>query len=575
MNMKKSLLLSLLTSTALITLSSCGSKASNYDPSNFLENGTNENPYQIVKEPVKIKIFAPHSSGNPEYKDLVMFQHLEKITNLRFEYITPDSSAYVNVRNGVWGPGGNIPDLFLFNNSISEQVQFSENNYNAYVPLNNDNFSYNVSGQTINVGNVINNYMPNYKKALDSNFNIDRTVSDATKVSELNDGTIYATVSAKDVARDLTYKMFINDEWISNLNEDYSLNLPAAKDIKTLDQYYTVLKAFKDYDANRNGDPGDEIPVSSLSLKYLKNYILQAFGHVNESAEINEDWSEYTYVPTTPAYREYLKFMNKIYAEGILHRNTFSITTDAALAKYGQQGKLGSFVSAAAYITVGYDIESQYKVLKPIVHEEFYNGEPLQWCFGNFNPDGAIIPSKSPYIREVARLIDIMYSELGTQLISYGVEGENWNWDNPEKTSWTFIVPEEFEGNQEQYRANITPNVNSGSALYWANDFVGKMNDEILNNLNKMSEELVPYFKVAEPQEIKMNSEEYNIVTRIKAALDPQLLYLEASYIRGDNGANPNDDASWNNFVETVKKYGVDDMMSAYNNSLNRYNKGN
>ena len=57
-----------------IALAACGGSGSgSYDPDNFLPEGTAENPYQIVKEPVTIKIFAPHSSGNPEYKDLKMF----------------------------------------------------------------------------------------------------------------------------------------------------------------------------------------------------------------------------------------------------------------------------------------------------------------------------------------------------------------------------------------------------------------------------------------------------------------------------------------------------------------------
>ena len=67
-----------------------------------------------------------------------------------------------------------------------------------------------------------------------------------------------------------------------------------------------------------------------------------------------------------------------------------------------------------------------------------------------------------------------MCSDLGAQLISYGVENKNWTWDNAEHTSWTFNVPSTWTGNQEQYRATITPNVGSASALYWSSNFVEK-----------------------------------------------------------------------------------------------------
>lgn len=554
-------------------LAGCGSSGSDYDPDNFLPNGTEDNPYRIVKDPVTIKIFAPHSAGNPEYKDLKMFKYLSQITGLNFDFTTPDTSAYPSVRSSVWKNQKNMPDLFLFNNAISEQVQYMENGYNAYVPFNDDQYAYTANGQTVQTGNLIEKYMPNYKKKLDDNFNIDIAKGNAKKVATLSDGKMYSTLSVNDVARDLTFKMFINQKWIDNLNEGYGLNLPNADEIKTIEEYYTVLKAFKDYDANDNNIDNDEIPVTSKSLEYLRNFILASYGYVSYGAEIESDGSAFTFVPYTEAYRKYLQFANRLWKEGILHNSTFSLTTDSQLATYGTKNQLGSFVSAAAYLTVGYDLEDQYVTFGPLT-SDYYNGAPIQWDLGSFKPDGACIPQTSVYVREVARLIDIMYSELGTQLISYGVEGEDWTWDDDSHSSWTFHVPNNWTGNQEQYRATITPNVGSASALYWSNDFVGKMNDSIIKNLNQMSEIYRPYLKNPEPAEIKMNSDEYAQITTIKASLDIQLKYLEASYIRGDDGKDPNSDESWNKFKSDLKGYGADTLLKFYNDALARYKEG-
>lgn len=554
-------------------LAGCGSTGPSYDPDNFLPNGTEDNPYRIVKEPVTIKIFAPHSAGNPEYKDLKMFKYLSQITGLNFDFTTPDTSAYANVRSGLWQNGKNMPDLFLFNNAISEQVQYMEKGYNAYVPFNDDHYAYTVNGQTVQTGNLIETYMPNYKKNLNNNFNIDISKGNAKKVATLSDGKMYSTLSVNDVARDMTFKMFINQKWIDNLNEGYGLNLPNADEIKTIEQYYTVLKAFKDYDANNNNNDNDEIPVTSKSLEYLRNFILASYGYVSYGAEIEADGSAFTFVPYTDAYRKYLQFANRLWKEKILHNSTFSLTTDNQLATYGIQNQLGSFVSAAAYLTVGYDLEDQYVTFGPLT-SDYYRGDPIQLEIASFKPDGACIPQTSVYVREVARLIDIMYSELGTQLISYGVEGEDWTWDDDAHSSWTFHVPDNWTGNQEQYRATITPNVGSASALYWSNDFVGKMNDDIIKNLNEMSEIYRPYLKNPEPGEIKMNSDEYAQITTIKASLDPQLKYLEASYIRGEDGKDPNNDESWNKFKSDLKGYGADTLLKCYNDALARYKEG-
>lgn len=190
----------------LVSLVGCKNGDDAYDPDNFLPNGTADNPYRIVNEPVTITIFAPHSAGNPEYSELTMFKYLSEITGLNFKFVTPDTSAYNNQKASAWSTGS-LPDLFLFNNSLAEQVQYAERGYDAYVPFNDDNYSYKAGGQLINVGNIINNYMPNYKAGLEKNFGVDASIQDAIKTATLADGKMYVTVSVNDVARDLTYKM--------------------------------------------------------------------------------------------------------------------------------------------------------------------------------------------------------------------------------------------------------------------------------------------------------------------------------------------------------------------------------
>jgi len=575
--MKKILQLAAICAVSVVMLAACdGGGKGSYDPDNFLINGTEENPYQIVKEPVTIEIFAPHSAGNPEYKDLVMFKHLEKITNLRFNFTTADTSAYPNRRSAIWSDPNYKPDLFLFNNPIAEQVQYQEKNYNAFVPFNDDNYVIKAnrtmvkSKEDIQIGNIIDKYMPNYKAGLENNFGIDRNKADAKDTATLKDGKMYCTLSVSDVPRDLTYKMFINQKWIDNLNKNFGYNLPNANEIKTVEQYLEVLKAFKEEDANDNGIINDEVPVTSKSLEYLRNFILQSYGYVSYSMELESDNSKFTYVPSTAAYRKYLQTMNTLWKEGLIDNTTFSITTDSQMAQKGQKGQLGSFVSAAAYIAVGMEHESEYVTFGPLT-SEYYQGTPLQLGFDFFKPDGACIPQTSVYVREVARLLDIMYSDLGAELISYGVEGENWNWDDEDHTSWTFIVPEDFKGTQEDYRATITPNVGSASALYWSKDFVCKMNDEIILNLNNMSEQYMEYVKIPEPNKYKFNSEEYEKISKIKATLDPQLSYMEACFVKGDKGYDPFNDNDYQNFLSNLKKYGSEDLSRIYNEMLKRY----
>ena len=163
-----------------------------------------------------------------------------------------------------------------------------------------------------------------------------------------------------------------------------------------------------------------------------------------------------------------------------------------------------------------------------------------------------------------------MYSDLGTQLISYGYEGEDWTWDDASKSSWTFHVPSTWTGNQEDYRAQITPNVGSASALYWSNDFVGKMNDEIITRLNRQSEIYTPYLKTPEPAKYKFTSSEYDQISTIKASLDNQITYYEASFITGN--LDPNSDKDWNDYLSTISRFKSTELEQIYNTMLARYN---
>lgn len=559
---------------SILGLASCG--GSKYDPNNFLESGTEENPYQIVKESIDINIFVPRGSKNPPFKEMKMFKKLEEMTNLKFVFTEVDTSAYTQVRSAIWEDKKNLPDLFLFNNSVAEQVIYSK--FNALVAFNDDNLE---SGG-VKAGNLIDNYMPTYKELLENNFNLE-TQESALATATFEDGFMYSTLSVNNVPRDLTFKMFINQKWIENLREDYPRqygHLPDAEDIQTIEEYIEILHAFKNSDPNRNGRQ-DEVPVTAKEMQYLKHFILASYGYVFPGIELDTNLNKPIYVPTTEAYKKYLKTAKELYTEGLIDPQVFSIKTDAQMAVKGYAGRLGSFPAAAAYLIVGYEgkaegsietfKESDYKLFGPL-NSNYYSGTPIQWGFSNFRPDGAVIPKGTPKVREIARLLDIMYSEVGQQLIAYGEEGVDFIWDDDEKTSWTFIVPEGFSGTQEDYRATITPNVDTGSGLYWNFDFVGKMNDPIITILNEMSRRYAPYLKESFPTAVKMTPDEYNEIERINASINVYIQSSDYDFITGVKDV----DTDWAAHIETLKRYSYERLEEIYQGAYERFlnNKG-
>ena len=586
---------SILLATLTFFLPSCGKGKINYDPTNFLPNGHGQpgdedyRPYQIVRDPITITIFAPHGAGNPEYKTLKMFRYLTYLTNIDFEFITPDEDQYNTRRASVW-ESGDKPDLFLFNNDVDGQVQFVEEGYQGYYPLNDDNLT---DSYGFKVGNLIDNYMPNYKALLENNFNIDREQEDGVEIATLSDGFMYSCLSVNDVVRDSTFKMFINEVWIENCYKKsesncYKYNIKSASDIQTIEQFKLVMEDFKNLDANNNKNNNDEVPISGMGLDYLRDYILEAYGYVDHTIEIEDDESAFTFVPTTDAFREYLKTMNQFWKDGILDHSIFEYSDYTAIGKKGSEGKLGCFVAAAPYLVTKennkdeynkrssgayYMMDEEYTTLMPLT--SFMNDTKKQQSFGRMVADGACICADSPYSREIARLLDIMYSELGQQLIAFGVENEDWHWEDEEtKTYWIKDVPSDWTDSEESYRATLTPNVTTGCALYWSNDFIAKTKDTVTERLNAQCAGYEQYFKVPVPEKYKFTAAEYVKLGKCFGNFSTSFKLQESTYIKGSSGADPNSDTSWANFVYIMNnscKSGNTHAITIYNDMLNRY----
>lgn len=544
------------------SLASCKKSGTVYDPDNFLtaeqaeELGT---PYKIVKESVTIKIFVPRGSMNPPYSEMRTFKKLSQLTNLNFKFIEADESEYMTQRTLAWEDKSQLPDLFLFNNTISEIVTYS--GFNALTPINDENYTKN----GVKIGSLL-DYMPVYKKLLDDNFGLETKVSIKDTLT-LSDGKMYSTASVNDVPRDLTYKTYINQRWIDNVNENFlseGEKLPAADEIRTVEQYLTVLRAFKKYDANLNDDPDDEIPVTAEKLNFLRNFILQAYGRVSPFIEINDAQTEFKYTAATEAYKKYLETIAIMYKEKLLDNTTFSATS-TNIASKGFENKLGSFVAAAAYIVVDDELDKDYTTLYPLT-SEYYTGTPVQYSHLKADALGAVIPSDTVYSREIARLLDIMYSDLGVQLLTFGEENVDWKWLDESKTSWVKTVPESWTKSEEEYRATLSPNVGLGVGLYNSNAFVSKESGSYTTYLNKLSEKYTPYLKEPIPAFVKLTGEEYGEEALIGSSLENCVKEWEIAFVKGEKTVA----ADWDSYLAALGGYRYKDLEKIYNDALKR-----
>ncbi len=216
------------------------------------------------------------------------------------------------------------------------------------------------------------------------------------------------------------YKMWINKGWLDNLGLDFPT---------TTEEFYDMLVAFKEEDANGNGDPDDEIPFitstgfGGTATKFLTNsfvfegdgdmFLLDADGNVTVSY-IQDGWFEAC---------DYLK---QLCEEGLLSPDSFTYNNDALKAVACAEEDIVGVVtnSSCAFMGQATDpIRLRYYPIEPLVgpeglHYSAYAASATQTCW-------MVTPwAKNPEL--CFRVGDFQFCEEGYLRGRYGIEPDNW-----------------------------------------------------------------------------------------------------------------------------------------------------
>lgn len=132
------------------------------------------------------------------------------------------------------------------------------------------------------------------------------------------DGHIY-TIPYVTGNTTVGYSPFINEKWLKNLG----LSMPG-----TTDELEQVLLAFKEKDANGNGDPSDEIPFSTDPNNKHIEAMTGWFGVPMNQEGLTVKDGENAYAGISSAYREFLIWFNKMYKQGLVDSELY--TQDSA-----------------------------------------------------------------------------------------------------------------------------------------------------------------------------------------------------------------------------------------------------
>ncbi len=363
----------------------------------------NTDKFPIVDEEATLKVWLPmnhnHSAaGITSIEDTVSAKAIEQLTNVKVEWecaSNTDSSTLFNLMIA----STDLPDIIMYNVDTPEK--------------------YKTSGAIIPINQYIDDYAPNFKKVMEEVENYKSDVAD-------ENGDIWGMYSYypdPNMTGMWTFPL-IRQDWLDKLD----LEVPTNQD-----EWYKVLKAFKENDMNGNGDPNDEIPMTMRSLWQIR-YLGLWPNRVSDEFIIGQD-GKVTYGFIEPGYKQGVEFMRKLYSEELIdveflvqdlkqmERKILTSTAGAAIG--GSYNYINEFSKQLRDENPDYNM-----VIAGMLESNLGDGKKYSFdgevnrVFSNF----AFFVTSACQTPELAvRWCDSFFSEEGGRAGMFGIEGETYD----------------------------------------------------------------------------------------------------------------------------------------------------
>ena len=474
------------------------------------------------------QIMIPFLTDIEDFNELYWWQQLSERTGVTFDWnMIPIATA--SDQFNLLIAADDLPNIICMLNYYSESITYG---------VENDIF--------VDLSYYVEDYAPDYWDLI-SQEDVYPIVSD-------ENGSMIAFY-------ELGYEDSLNNNGVvvrGDLLEEQGLDVPV-----TYDEYEDALLALKTaYDLEApiymNADSGgDGWLASGMYVQY--DLTLDAEGNV-------------IYGPIEDAYRDYLKIASRWYEEGLFNENFYveSATSGDEAIEYLSAGKsvLG-FMDGESIPNVDLTESGGYLVPghMPRVNED----DQIHLTSGITNKVNTSVGwmlgarSTEDEIQSACMLINYFYTEEGSLFAGYGVEGVTFEYQEDGTPWYTELITDNPDGLSQ-----------TQSVVHHLGNNVPSLTDFAIYNISVLTylDEFVDVWGEADntwamPQVTLTieESEEYSAVaTDVETYLDETLM----KFIRGDMDIN--DDAVWQEYLDTLDALGVNTMIEIYQAALNRFN---
>lgn len=325
------------------------------------------------------------------------------------------------------------------------------------------------------------------------------------------------------------------------------------------DELYEMLKAIKEW------DPGC-IPMVTRGVGVIERMGF-SFGTMN-GIYYEPDSEQYEYGPLYDRYRVYMEYLNRLYAEGLLDPD-FATSNQTTWMENLTSGKSyfffdnGTFTTDMNMVTRAKDPAAKFVPMLTLENPfgsrraQFYEGCGYICPFRN---DVFVINAESPHVDEALRFMDYLYSEEGTLLVSYGIEGEHYYYDENGDVQLFMDQVEYYKANANdpyrEYKNSIGTGALAVSGRFYETRrfFLDDENNEMfqfwLNDPN-----ILPYTYT-----LCLSPEQSDAVVDKEASCKTYVASESLKFIMGTRSLD-----EFDMFVEELIKMGAKDIEAVYN----------
>lgn len=488
--------------------------------------------FPITEEPINITAMGLQSPQGGDHNEMIAWQTYEEMTGINIEWENVPTATQAE-RFSVVMASGELPDMFwAVDINTANLVRYG--NMGVFAPLEE----------------YIEKYAYNFQNILEENPSVRGAITMA-------DGHIYSfpNMSMGDNMR--TNKMFMNPNWLKAVGKEVPTNL---------DELVDVLKAFRDQDANENGDPNDEIP---MILRYNDGHFLPTlynyFGLGNRGTGhryVDWDYKNDTlrFIPTSPEFRDLLTWTNMLYTEGLLDPETFENKTSREIVAKTSENLVGMHTD---YVTnTGSVMQDVFRCI-PVL-ENYYGEKTYTRTSPLVNGQGAfVMNAKNENLEEMVKWVDYWYSPEGQLMSNMGIEGVTYTKNEDGSVQFTDEMINNPEGlTLTQVRVNYM-GFQSGAVIYSDEYYQGA---ETYWTATELMEDYRPYLNEEIWERFNPTPEENEIMEEVWTDMKTYIEEMTAAFI---TGAKPL--SEWDSYVGEFERMGLSRYMEVYQAMYERY----